>query len=222
MKTVTEKEESIFHLLNSHCYAKVLCAFVTSYMPAPAVLKGTGVPDFNKHVEHLRVSAKACLIGKTVCLREKRRIWLVCFVIHLKYFLIGGRQCRNQPLEKNRSCLQKHLHEIFYEPLPESCPGVRTLLLQPFPAAVSFWLGLHLPTRSQNLGKVGWKGSLSIFSPNNPLRVRLLVLTVQVSWGFVWKQLGDSTIFLDYVFQCYITLLVKTFFFLFSMIFSSY
>lgn len=68
MKTVTAKE-SIFPLRNSHCYAKVLHAFVTSYIPAPAVLRGSWcarLPLQLEHAEHLHVSAKACLIDKTV------------------------------------------------------------------------------------------------------------------------------------------------------------
>jgi len=58
-------------------------------------------------------------------------------------------------------------------------------LLQPFPIAVSFWLGLHLHARSQNLRKVDWKGPLSLISPNIPLGVGLFISIDQVSCGFV-------------------------------------
>lgn len=64
-------------------------------------------------------------------------------------------------------------------------------LLQPFPIAVLAWFAwsglawLGLDTRSRNLRKVGWKGPLSLISPNIPLGIGLLVPIDQVSCGFI-------------------------------------
>lgn len=75
-------------------------------------------------------------------------------------------------------------------------------LLQPFPIAVRFWLGLCGHTRLQNLGKVDWKGPLSLISPSILLGVGLLVSIDHVSCDFVLMQLGGSSVFFDYFFQC--------------------
>lgn len=130
------------------------------------------------------------------------RMWLECFSHSAKIFF---DRCKADPKSLSCSYWQKHLHKIFCEPLPESFSGVWPYCCTRALAAIfccswflSWFASAH---KIRESWKVIWKGSLSMFSTSLPLRVGLFLSIDQVSCGFVWKQLGDSTIFLDYVFQ---------------------